>query len=253
MPDQRSEGEPFYVGYLPLPMRLRRPLFFIAGLGLWALAIASFFWAIAQNDPGTGAWDDTHAQTLTGRLLAKPFPMIITRASDGSERAVLLVEMGKHGAAARAADLAGHEVEATGYMIHRDGRAILELEPAASSLRSVAAPVDASQPTWGPAEPVVLKGEIVDSKCYLGAMKPGEGKPHKACATLCVRGGIPPMLVTRDTSGALQYYLLTGPDGQPLGDALLPLIAEPVEVAGRAHRFAGIHILESSLAEIRER
>ena len=46
-----------------------------------------------------------------------------------------------------------------------------------------------------------LRGEIVDSKCYLGAMKPGDQKTHKACATLCIRGGIPPVLVERLPGG----------------------------------------------------
>jgi hypothetical protein len=45
---------------------------------------------------------------------------------------------------------------------------------------------------------VTLRGEIIDPKCYIGAMKPGGGKTHKACAQLCLSGGIPPMLVTRN-------------------------------------------------------
>ena len=41
------------------------------------------------------------------------------------------------------------------------------------------------------ADNVTLKGEIIDPKCYLGAMKPGGGKTHKACAMRCIAGGIP--------------------------------------------------------------
>src|SRR5690349_19376703 len=64
-------------------------------------------------------------------------------------------------------------------------------------------------------EPVSLRGEIVDSKCFLGAMRPGNGKTHKACAMLCIAGGVPPMFVTRDSAGREEYYLLAGPDGGP--------------------------------------
>lgn len=50
--------------------------------------------------------------------------------------------------------------------------------------------------------PVTLDGELVDSKCYLGTMKPGDGKTHKSCAILCLRGGIPPLFVSK---AAAQY------------------------------------------------
>ena len=68
----------------------------------------------------------------------------------------------------------------------------------------------ASAPLGG----ATLAGEIIDPKCYFGAMKPGEGKIHKACATLCLRGGIPPMFMTTDEQGRHVYYLLTKPDGR---------------------------------------
>ena len=56
---------------------------------------------------------------------------------------------------------------------------------------------------------VTIIGEIVDSKCYLGVMNPGRTKVHRDCATRCISGGIPPMLVTADAT-----YLLVGTDGR---------------------------------------
>lgn len=47
-----------------------------------------------------------------------------------------------------------------------------------------------------------LKGEIVDSKCYLGVMNPGNLKAHRACAINCIQGGVPPVLLVRDGGGA---------------------------------------------------
>ena len=47
---------------------------------------------------------------------------------------------------------------------------------------------------------VTLVGEVVDPKCWLGDMKPGDGKAHAACARLCMEGGIPPMLRVRTDS-----------------------------------------------------
>jgi hypothetical protein len=46
-----------------------------------------------------------------------------------------------------------------------------------------------------------LVGEIVDSKCYLGIMNPGETNPHRECAALCIGGGIPPLIIAHDADG----------------------------------------------------
>jgi hypothetical protein len=79
---------------------------------------------------------------------------------------------------------------------------------------------------------VTLRGEIVDSKCYLGVMNPGQFKPHRACAIQCLSGGIPPILVVRTQGGELGHYLLVGSDGEAINEAVLEFAAEPVEVSG---------------------
>ncbi len=79
-------------------------------------------------------------------------------------------------------------------------------------------------------------GEIVDTKCYLGAMKPGRGKPHRACASLCIRGGIPAALLVRTADGERQLIHLVDFAGRPLGRELLDWVGQPVEVSGRLHR-----------------
>ena len=77
---------------------------------------------------------------------------------------------------------------------------------------------------------VTLTGEIVDSKCYLGVMNPGQGKVHRDCAARCLSGGIPPIFVTAD---GREQFLLVGPDGRALGrDALREFIAEPIQIQG---------------------
>jgi hypothetical protein len=77
---------------------------------------------------------------------------------------------------------------------------------------------------------VTLTGEIVDSKCYLGVMNPGQGKVHRDCAARCLSGGIPPIFVTSDGH---EQLLLVGMDGRALGrDALGEFIAEPIQIQG---------------------
>ena len=96
-----------------------------------------------------------------------------------------------------------------------------------------------------------LRGEIVDSKCYLGVMKPGRGKPHRACATLCIRGGIPPVLRVETGSGEYRHFLLTDKAGGAINDRLLDLIAVPVEIAGRVLRTGDLLVLETDPKTIR--
>lgn len=76
-------------------------------------------------------------------------------------------------------------------------------------------------------------GEIVDAKCYNGAMNPGRYKPHRACATVCVSGGIPPMLVVNAAGGSVASFLLVGSNGEMINDQVISLLARPVRVTGQ--------------------
>ncbi len=93
-----------------------------------------------------------------------------------------------------------------------------------------------------------LVGEIVDTKCYLGAMKPGRGKPHRGCASLCIRGGIPAALLVRTEDTRRDLVHLVDTSGQPLGQELLSWVGEPVAVAGQLRRadarlFLAVHAI----------
>ncbi|MEO7270444.1 MAG: hypothetical protein ABI211_00410, partial [Vicinamibacterales bacterium] len=96
-----------------------------------------------------------------------------------------------------------------------------------------------SDATSATGAPVVLRGEIVDSKCFLGVMVPGAGKTHKECASLCLRGGIPPALFVQDRSGASSLLLVTGPSGEAVTDAARQLAGEAIELTGTVARTGG--------------
>ena len=80
-----------------------------------------------------------------------------------------------------------------------------------------------------------LRGEILDSKCWFGAMRPGQGKPHKACAALCLRHGLPPAFYARGADGREHAFVMTDRSGAALAptESFLALVADPVEVRGR--------------------
>jgi hypothetical protein len=120
-----------------------------------------------------------------------------------------------------------------GSLIYRDDKTMLEIEEGSIEV------VDDARAAALPEEDLgrrTLRGEIVDSKCFLGVMKPGNLKPHRACAARCISGGVPPVLLVRDAAGLATYYLLASEDGEPVNGQVIALVAEPVEITGRVVR-----------------
>ncbi|MCC6320257.1 MAG: hypothetical protein IT438_02335 [Phycisphaerales bacterium] len=248
--DRGRASDELYVGYLRVPRRQKVFLRWAVPTTLWIACGLSFVWARSQHSPGEGTWDTLKPMTLRGVIVARPYPILFTRGVDGEMGAVLLVEMGKRGLGERAVAFDSKTVEVTGWPLERDGRRMLEIEPVESAVVAVAGEV-VDAPRVERLGRVALRGEIVDSKCYLGAMKPGEGKTHKECATLCIRGGIPPMLVTGDAGGGRVYYLLRDAAGGPIDPALHALIADPVEVRGELASWGGLRVLSVRAEDVR--
>jgi hypothetical protein len=145
----------------------------------------------------------------------------------------LVVAQGKHGARDELSKFDGSWVELRGSLIHRGGDTMIEWN--ADEPRSLAN-LSGAPPGVTALGTQTLVGEIVDSKCFLGVMAPGDTKAHRACATRCIAGGIPPLLLVRDAIGRAFYILLTAEDGTALNDAVLPFVAEPVEITGQLSR-----------------
>ena len=114
-----------------------------------------------------------------------------------------------------------------------------------------AAPADPAL-AWPQAQPVgsfSLAGEILDSKCWFGAMRPAEGKVHKSCAALCIRGGIPPAFFARGPKqqGALMIMTV---GGRAHGPDLLALVADPVRISGQVLRLGDLLLLDAAPSQI---
>ncbi len=246
----------FYVGYLKTPPALARFLWWVLPVLMVSTLAVAWFVARSQNDPGAGVWHDD-AQTLVGRIAAKPYPLIrvLSNQPGAPVETILLVSVGKHGGGERVAALDGRIARVRGVMLERDGRRLLELAendavtPVASFEDSEAAPLAA--PTIVNRGSVTLRGEIIDPKCYSGAMKPGAGKAHKECATLCIAGGIPPMFLTIDAAGRRGYYLMTNRAGEALDDRILPFVADAVEIDGMLELHDDLSVLRIDPAGIR--
>lgn len=243
--------EPFYVGYLPLPAALRPTVKLFAALGVLLAAGLAFALAPRQQDPGPGVWDLDNVVTIEGHLAVDPYPVLYVDdpAHPEALRAVILVSEFKFSATDRAEPLAGQHVRAKGTFVNRQGRGLFELASTDDALTALGA---------SPAPPSIqdlgshtLQGEIVDTKCYLGVMKPGFGKTHRACAVRCLSGGIPPGFLIRGPDGEPSYALLVGPDDRPIQKEILDFVAEPVELPGQLERRGDLLVYTVDPAAIR--
>jgi hypothetical protein len=250
-----ADRDPHFIGWLPIPRALARFLLPVAAGLVVAAAIVAVLIAPAQRSPGAARWNDD-STTLEGIVYAEPYAMLrAATGPNGEVQTILLVEEGKFGAKDRVQPFDGQPVRVTGTLLHRDGRRMLEIAAGESGLAPIDMPAERQFSLWRAAPVsrgrVVLDGEIVDSKCYLGAMKPGEGITHKGCAVLCLRGGVPPMFVTRDSAGHTTYYLLTGPDGGPMPPSFLELVGEPVRLEGLLESWDELFVLKVAAEAVR--
>ena len=243
----KPEGEEeFFIGYAPpMPPRLAR---FVHRVVI-ALACVILVWAVTLAAGHValegGTFEFGHPQHVAGTIVERPYPALrLDGVGPNVTPWLLLVAPGKHGADTLVSGLDGRHVTLTGTRIQRGAHAMIEVEPA--SLVSSHASEPASTPLEQPAEgPVEVTGEIVDSKCFLGVMVPGSGKTHKDCASLCVRGGIPPAMYVRDQAGHSSLLLLAGTSGQPIGAQALQFAGEAISMTGTVQRQGGWLVLRT--------
>lgn len=242
MPHSEADRDQHFIGWLPMPRSFSRFLIPVAvGLIVCAVVLAVFV-AWGQQSPGNGQWENEKTTTLVGIVYSEPYAMIrvLDARPNGQPISILLVESGKFGAKDRVRSHEGRPVRVMGTLLARDGWKMLELSEEPESL-TTATLSETEQQRLRRAKPrdlgrVTLKGEIVDSKCYLGAMKPGGGKTHKGCAALCLRGGIPPLFVV---AGSEAPYLLTDSDSR-----YIEHVGEWVELEGQLEQWDDFRVLK---------
>ncbi|MGI9422801.1 MAG: hypothetical protein ACR2PA_06380, partial [Hyphomicrobiaceae bacterium] len=186
-----NEDTPFFVGYLPTPPALKLFLVSIAAGAVGMFAALAFALGTTQDDPGTGSFRyDWRAQTVTGTIETRPYPMI--HVTTGSKRiaagsTLTLSGGGKRGVQNRLKSLDGKSATLRGIVLKRGELDALQVGGGAKSIKAVdTPPITVTSEALGRWR---LKGEICDGKCLAGAMRPGRGLAHRACANLCLIGG----------------------------------------------------------------
>jgi hypothetical protein len=232
-----NEREEFYVGYLPIaPRGLGKLIRNVCIALLGGAVLVALTLVLGLQKLPLSVFEFGQVQDFTGIIQAKPYPTLLVKTGDSLAQFLLVAE-GKHGAEVAGFD--GKTVQLKATRIYRDGLTMLEV--AAGSLQAVNDAANPNVPT-NDLGTFTLVGEIVDSKCYLGVMNPGETKVHRECAVRCISGGIPPMLVARDGAGNKIALQLVSASGAPVNQDVLELVAEPVEITGQVVR-AGEQLL----------
>lgn len=252
--DRDDAETPFYVGYAAqAPSSLARfyrrllPLLFLS-VGLLAALAAATMKPLPE-----AYFEFGHVRTFEGRLAASPVPSLLVERPGfagllSPRTRHLLSRPGKYGAGPLIEGVEGSTVRLEGTLAWRGNQSLIEVVE--GSVEVLAAPDDGSgsgsgtgpdssdvglPPRSEPSDRRTLSGEIVGAKCFLGVMVPGETRVHQACASLCIRGGIPALFVVRDGE-ASTAYLLVDEEGRGLGRTVLPLVGGTVELRGRVSR-----------------
>ncbi len=237
--------KPFFVGYLPVQQALRRWLLVVCALFVVGLTGIGMVMGTAQDDPGPGAFRfDYGRQTVSGVVELTPYPLV--RVTVGNDRikpgtTLMLVGQGKSNVDARAVPLEGQLAKVSGIVLQRGELNMLQLRGGANGLAAEEgeAPPQDSIPLgrWK------LAGEICDGKCLAGAMRPGRGLAHKACANLCLIGGVPPVFVSSQPVDGSEFFLVTGPDGTALPKSAYDAIGQFVSIEGEVERRGDMLVL----------
>jgi len=242
----------FYIGWMP-----KAPNSFSTFIKKYLILLVAFVivisitLALSQKKFGTGTFEFGKLTEVKGIYFNQPVPAIkVLNGKDiwGNLSYITfpLVGYGKHGAEGIIADIEEEkainldkkEITLRGTLLYNDGKTILQIDKNDDPVKSVGQTASMDLlPQLKELGTQKIKGEIVDPKCYFGVMKPGEGKPHRDCAIRCILGGIPPVFHIQNAKGESNYYLIVGPNGEKMNEAVQDYVAEPTEIEARLVKY----------------
>ncbi len=254
-----SSHDDFFIGYSrKVPPRLMAFLAAVAGSLLVIAAVVAFALGAGTADPGNGRFigGAANLKTLTGIVELQPYPILrVMPDGDQEARAIPLTGQGKWGVMNAAEPLDGQIVDIEGFFLRRGELDMLVVRGGVNNMKltPTAATLTADQQNFTPAAAESLgywrlEGEICDGKCYAGAMRPGNGLAHLACADLCLLGGVPPVFVTTGEIEGMNFMWLANADGGPLPDAYYDLVALRVSLEGEVERRDDILVFKVDLS-----
>ena len=252
-----EQDDEFFIGWSNvLAPGLRRFLSIVAVLVVAGLGVLSAVLALSVTDPARSLFgenavpDFPQEVTLHGVLSSAPYPFLLTvaNASRASGHGVMLSGDGKRAASLDRAALGGQIVEVKGLLLKRgalDMLVVSESPRLLPDVRSIAPATPVAMGRWR------VVGEICDGKCGAGIMSPGTGIAHKACANLCLIGGVPPVLVITHPLEGHQFLMISDNQGRALDDSVLRFVGMRVEIEGEVERRGDVALIKVAAGKMR--
>ncbi len=236
--------ERFFIGWKDGSKSQARPALRRSVIGVLVISIATaVLCGLLQRTPGRGTFALGNVQRFEGVFLSQPSPMLIPTSESVKGQVLLLVNPLKFGFPQEVSDRYHlKSVSLQGTLVQDELNSMIEVVP-----DSVTVLGNGEGGVFSEGRSVMLKGEIVDSKCHIGVMNPGRYKTHRACAIQCIAGGIPPLMVIESVTGERQQYLVVGEGGEALNEEVLDFVAEPVRLGGITKRIGSLRVLFADL------
>ncbi len=249
----------FYIGWMAkAPASFTKTVKKVLLILFPAALIIGYLLSTTQKKFSTANFEFGKTTEVKGIYYNNPVPMLKVIDKNNLSIALLLVGYGKHGAETairelekeKGVSLNGKEVTLKGTLIYNDGKTLLQIDKNDNPIVNIGAEssVQLEQKDLGNQ---IIRGEIIDPKCYFGVMKPGEGKVHRDCAIRCILGGIPPVLHVQNEKGESNYYIIVGPNGEKMNEAVQDIVAEPVSMEARVVQQGDWIILYTGIESIK--
>ena len=203
-----NQHDEFYIGYEGgMPPRARSAVTTTVMLAVSLAVVVALIFVSQQHRLAEARFEFGQVRAFEGYLLRTPAPVLLV-VDGNATRSFWLVSQGKFGPSVALGQTPAGWVTLSGSLIEREQWRMIEI--ASGSVRPVASRAPPPLSGISPARHVSLRGEIVDSKCFLGVMNPGERTVHRDCAVRCLAGGVPPMFAFQDDAGSHLALLLDG-------------------------------------------
>jgi len=244
--DQSPINDEFYINYAPMPSGYRR--FLIQFIPLLVLGVIIFALVLPRVHDQFNSGKIHGTVDLEGLLVGEPVPhLIVPRPGDTTSSVpfsrYVLSGRGKTSPDASVLEQIGNWVKLNGTVVSRNHLSVM----AVRSAEAISPPDNVNlTPNAGTSlGEYSLTGEILDSKCYPGVMKPGQSKTHRACAIRCISGGVPAVFRVKNNRNDVMYFLLADEQGQAVNDRILNLVADPIRITGKVIQYDDMFVIQA--------
>ena len=249
-----KKNNEFYIGYADkVGQGTKKAVKRFVVVVITLLVLGAFSFSFFQESAVNSSFDFGDPTKVSGIYHESPYPMLRVALAENEFKEIVLLGFGKSGAnpfldqiREKEGNLSGKELTIEGQLIYYNGKTLLEIDDSQKIQISGKGSVTNSKNM----RHISITGEIIDPKCYFGVMKPGYGKIHRSCAALCISGGIPPVLVSKDQNGTETYFLLTDLKGNPIHKDIVPYIGQPCKLSGEVKMIGDWNILQVDVSQI---